>query len=122
LKQITAIIMAVLLGVSATGYAAEITGVLVDKACYAKDKASTTDDHKGMDAACAQACAKNGNTVALVTDKGEVYDVMPMGKLAGEKNAKLVPHMSHKVALTGDVMDMKGTKMIHATDLKMISK
>ena len=36
--------------------------------------------------------------------------------------AKLVPHMSHKVALTGDVMDMKGTKMMHATDLKMISK
>jgi hypothetical protein len=94
----------------------------VDKACYTKDKANTTNAHKGMGETCAQACAKKGNTVALVTDKGEVYDVMPMGKLAGENNATLVPHMSHKVALTGDVIDVKGTKMIHATDLKMISK
>jgi hypothetical protein len=122
MKHVSAIIIAVLLGVSATAYAAEVTGVLVDKACYTKDKANTTNAHKGMGETCAQACAKKGNTVALVTDKGEVYDVMPMGKLDGENNAKLVPHMSHKVALTGDVMDMKGTKTIHATDLKMISK
>ena len=39
-----------------------------------------------------------------------------------DNNAKLAPHMSHKVTLTGDVMDTKGTKIIHATDLKMISK
>ena len=45
-----------------------------------------------------------------------------MGDLAGENNAKLVPHMSHKVALTGDVMEANGKKMIHATALKMISK
>jgi hypothetical protein len=110
-------------GVSA--YAAEVTGVLVDKACYTKDKANTANAHKGMDEACAQACAKNGNTVALVTEKGEVFDVMPSGALAGEKgaaNAKLVPHMAHTVTLTGDVMDMKGTKMIHATALKMVAK
>jgi hypothetical protein len=30
--------------------------------------------------------------------------------------------MSHKVTLTGDVMDVKGKKMVHATALKMISK
>ena len=122
MKRVSAIIIAAMLGVSATAYAAELTGVLVDKACYTKDKANTTNAHKGMGETCAQACAKKGNTVALVTEKGEVYDVMPMGNLAGDNNAKLVPHMSHKVSLTGDVMDTKGTKMIHATDLKMISK
>jgi hypothetical protein len=49
---------------------------------------------------------------------------MTMGGLAGENNAKLVPHMSHTVTLTGDVMDAKDkkTKMLHATALKMISK
>ena len=120
MKHVIAIAM--LLGIGATARAAELTGVLVDKACYAKDKANTTNAHKGMDEACAQACAKNGNTVALVTEKGEVYDVMPMGNLAGDKNAKLVPHMSHTVTLTGDVMNTKDAKMIHATDLKMISK
>jgi hypothetical protein len=104
--------------------AAEVTGVLVDKACYLQDKANTTNAHKGMGETCAQACAKKGGTVALVTEKGDVYDVMTMGSLAGENNAKLVPHMSHTVTLTGDVVDSqdKKTKMIHATALKMISK
>ena len=109
------------LGVAAAS-AAEVTGVLVDKACYTKDKANTTNAHKGMGETCAQACAKKGSTVSLVTEKGEVYDVM--GDLAGESNAKLVPHMSHTVTLTGDIMDSadKKSKMIHATALKMISK
>ena len=49
---------------------------------------------------------------------------MTMGALAGENNAKLVPHMSHTVTLTGDVATStdKKTMMIHATELKMISK
>ena len=111
------------LGVAAAS-AAEVTGVLVDKACYSKDKANTTNAHKGMGETCAQACAKKGSTVSLVTEKGEVYDVMTMGELAGESNAKLVPHMSHTVTLTGDIVDSadKKSKMIHATALKMISK
>ncbi len=77
-----------------------------------------------MGETCAQACAKKGGTVALVTEKGEVYDVMTMGDLSGESNAKLVPHMSHTVTLTGDVVDSadKKSKMIHASALKMISK
>lgn len=116
-----ACVFALVFGLGLSAYAAELTGVLVDKACYAHDKENTTNEHKGMEAACAQECAKKGNTVALVTDKGEVYDVMPMGALAGEKNAKLVPHMSHRVTLTGDVMTSKDSKMIHATSLKMIS-
>jgi hypothetical protein len=108
--------------VAGSALAAEVTGVLVDEACYTKDKANTTNAHKGMGETCAQACAKKGNTVALVTEKGDVIEVMPMGDLAGDNNAKLVPHMSHKVTLTGDVMDVKGKKMIHASALKMISK
>jgi hypothetical protein len=121
----TAILIAVaVLGISASAYAADVTGVLVDLACYTKDKANTTNAHKGMGETCAQACAKKGGTVALVTEKGEVYEIMTMGSLAGENNAKLVPHMSHTVTLTGDVVDSrdKKTKMIHATALKMISK
>jgi hypothetical protein len=123
MKKLALIVAAIVLGVSATTYAAEVTGVLVDLACYTKNKANTTNAHEGMGENCAQACAKKGGTVALVTEKGEIYEVMTMGGLAGENNAKLVPHMSHTVTLTGDVMDSKGkTKMIHATALKMISK
>jgi len=44
-----------------------------------------------------------------------------MGSLAGDKNAKLVPHMSHTVTLTGTVVNGAAgkPKMIHATALKM---
>jgi hypothetical protein len=116
------LIAAIVFGVTTSALAAEVTGVLVDLACYTKDKANTTNAHKGMGETCAQACAKKGGTVALVTQKGEVYEVMTMGDLAGENNAKLVPHMSHTVTLTGDVVDAKGKKSIHATALKMVSK
>ena len=124
MKRISIMAAALVLMLSASAFAAEVTGVLVDLACYTKDKANTTNAHKGMGETCAQACAKKGGTVALVTEKGDVYEVMTMGGLAGENNAKLVPHMSHTVTLTGDVTDSKDkkTKMIHATALKMISK
>jgi len=111
-----------IVGFARPALAADVTGVLVDKACYTKDKANTGNAHKGMSETCAQDCAKKGNPVALVTSSGEVYDVMPMGDLAAANNAKLVPHMSHTVTLTGSVMDGAAgqPKMIHATALKMV--
>jgi hypothetical protein len=122
MRKLSLMVAVIVLSFSASAVAAEVTGVLVDLDCYTKDKANTTNAHKGMGETCAQSCAKNGGTVALVTEKGDVYELMAMGALAGEKNAKLVPHMSHTVTLTGDVVDAKGKKTIHATALKMISK
>jgi len=118
MNRVMLMVAAVVLGIGVSAAtAAEVTGVLVDKTCYMKEKVIEKD------AACAQACVKDGGTVALVTEKGDVYDVMAMGSLAGDKNAKLVPHMTHTVTLTGDVVESKDkTKMIHATALKMISK
>jgi hypothetical protein len=107
-------------GVFAIAAPTTVTGVLVDRACYTKDKANTTNEHKGMGATCAQDCAKKGNQVALVTSKGEVYDVK--GTLAADMNAKLVPHMSHTVTLTGEVSGEKDKMAIAATELKMVSK
>src|SRR6185503_745904 len=85
----------VILGFGIPTFAAEVTGILVDEGCYAKDKTNTGLAHKGMSETCATACAAMGNQVAIVTKEGVVYEVMAMGELAGEKNAKLVPHMSH---------------------------
>jgi hypothetical protein len=112
------------LGYGLPALAADVTGILVDEACYTKDKANTANAHAGMSATCAQDCAKKGNQVALVTKSGDVYEVMAMGDLAGANNAKLVPHMSHTVTLTGMVMDGAAgkPKMIHATALTMVSK
>ena len=109
-------------GVFAIAAPTTVTGVLVDKGCYTKDKANTTMAHKGMGDTCAADCAKKGNQVALVTSTGDVYDVK--GEVAADMNAKLVPHMSHTVTLTGEVTDVKGVKTITvaAAGLKMVSK
>ena len=110
-------------GASAFAATQTITGQLIDQSCYTMDKSNTGVDHKmpkGDTKDCAIACAKGGKPVALLTSDGKVYTVM--GDLAAEKNAKLVPHMSHTVALTGDVTENGGKMMIAATNLKMISK
>jgi hypothetical protein len=118
LVALTAIVLGS--GVLAMAAPTTVTGVLVDKACYSKDKANTANEHKGMGATCAQDCAKKGSQVALVTSSGEVYDVT--GTLADNKNERLVPHMSHTVALTGEVTGAKDKMAIAATELKMVSK
>lgn len=99
-----------------------ITGQLVDETCYKQNKVNTGVDHKMPEdtPGCAVTCAKMGLPVALLTADGKVYTVT--GDLAANNNAKLVPHMSHKVELTGDVTSKGGTMTIAATSLKMISK
>ena len=42
--------------------------------------------------------------------------------LAADMNAKLIPHISHTVEVTGDVTEKEGKKMIASADLKMISR
>ncbi len=113
---------AFLLAIGAPAFAKTetLTGTLVDIACYSKDKANTTNAHKGMSETCAQDCAKMGMPVGLLTSDGKVYQVT--GDLAANKNAKLVPHMSHTVELTGDVSEKDGKMMIAANDLKMVKK
>jgi hypothetical protein len=100
-----------------------ISGQLVDQSCYLMNKSNTGLDHKmpkGDTKDCASACARAGQPVALVTADGKVYTVA--GDLAADKNAKLVPHMSETVALTGDVSESGGKMVIAATSLKTISK
>jgi hypothetical protein len=110
----------VVCGVMVMAAPTTLSGVLVDKGCYTRDKGNTTNEHKGMSSTCAQDCAKGGKQVALVTDEGEVYDVT--GELAANKNEKLVPHMSHHVTLTGEVSKADGKMVIAATNMKMVSK
>ena len=66
---------------------------------------------------CATQSAMKGDQVALVTDKGEIFAVT--GELTSDKNALLALHMSHRVILTGEIVDKNGQKTIVATALKM---
>ena len=99
-----------------------VTGRLVDETCYKQNKANTGVDHKMPEdtPGCAVTCAKMGLPIALLTDDGKVYTVT--GDLAANNNAKLIPHLSHKVELTGDVTRKGGAMTIAASNLKMISK
>jgi len=111
-----------LLTMSGVASAATVTGRLVDETCYKQNKANTGVDHKMPEdtPGCAVSCAKMGLPVALLTADGKLYTVT--GDLAANNNAKLVPHLSHQVELTGDVSNKDGSMTIAATSLKMISK
>jgi hypothetical protein len=99
-----------------------LRGQVVDQACYLKDKTNNVGkDHK-MPADtkdCAVTCAKQGYALALLTADGKVYQIG--GWLADNKNAKLIPHISHIVEITGDTLGEGDKMMIHASDVKMLS-
>ncbi len=117
---------AFLIALSAPAFAKTetVTGTIVDESCYTMDKSNTGMDHKmphGDTKDCAVACAKMGRPLALLTSDGKVYEIS--GGLAADKNAKLIPHITHTVSITGDVMDHgNGKMMISADSLKMVSK
>ncbi len=125
MKRVLAAVAMSMVLTSATAWAKTevIQGQIVDQSCYTKDKVNNKGvDHK-MPADtkdCAVACAKQGQRMALLTADGKVYAIY--GGLAANKNAKLIAHLGHTVEVTGDTMDMSGSLMITAADVKMVSK
>jgi hypothetical protein len=116
---------AFVLAIGAPAFAATETvkGQIVDQTCYTKDSANNKgQDHKMPQDVkdCATACAKKGAPLALLTTDGKVYQIT--GALAADMNAKLIPHISHTVEVTGDVTEKDGKKMIASDSLKMISR
>jgi hypothetical protein len=116
LAGLAAIGLVAAMTVPAFGAVETVTGKLVDQACYLKDAKNADAAHL----ACMQKCAKEGLAVALVTSDGKVYTVQ--GALAAENNAKLVPHMSHTVSITGDVTMKDGKNFIASDAVKMVSR
>jgi hypothetical protein len=117
-----AILVAALIGAAAAAPASAatetVTGQVIDLACYMLDKGNTETTHRGRGYACAQACAREGFQVGLVTGDGKVYHVS--GGLAARKNAKLVPHMGHVVTVTGEVTRKDNLTVISSDDLQMV--
>jgi hypothetical protein len=96
-----------------------VTGQVIDLACYMLDTGNTGNTHRGRGYACAQACAKEGFQVGLLTTDAKVYEIT--GDLTASKNAKLAPHMGHTVTMTGDVSEKDGVMMIAASELRMVN-
>ena len=118
-----AVAFALALGAPAFAATETVQGQIVDQTCYTKDSAHNAGaDHKMPQDVkdCAAACAKKGAPLALLTSDGKLYQIT--GGLAADMNAKLIPHISHTVEVTGDVTEKEGKKMIASDSLKMISK
>jgi hypothetical protein len=114
---------AALLTAPASAATETVTGKVIDQSCYKADKSNTGVDHKmasGEVKDCAIACAKKGRPLALLTTDGKVYTIA--GELAANNNEKLIGHVSHTVAITGDVMAKDGAMSISSGALKMVSR
>ena len=72
-----------------------ITGTVIDVNCFTTNNASGAA-HKG----CAEACAKAGVPLAILSSDGTIY--MPVSSKAGDaQNARLLPFVEGKVTVTG---------------------
>lgn len=93
-----------------------ISGQVVDVSCYlAHGDKGIGDDHK----ACAEACAKNGGPLGVLTKDGKLYvSVLPDDHSTGP-NAKLMDHVAHEVQVTGLVRNKGGVNGIMITKVEM---
>jgi len=104
--------------VPARAAAETITGKVIDLYCYTLNKSDTGMDHQAG-RACALACAKyEGQPVGILTSSGKVYQLA--GGLLANHNAKIVPHLTHTVTVTGEVTKVDGLMVITANDVTMV--
>ena len=107
-----AIAGAALLSAQPKGQRVTTTGEVVELWCYleAGDRGPAKKD-------CATACAKAGNPLALVDDKGQLF------VLAGLKSHQpaqelLLGKMSERVTLTGTLVKNPNVQMIYVDSIK----
>ena len=76
---------------------ASVEGTLIDTHCYSLDRAYASDDHRtagGTIEGCAEACARLGIPVGLLTDSGEVVVLLV-------PSPDLADHMGHEARAVG---------------------
>src|SRR5215211_1793070 len=89
-----------------------VTGEVVEIWCYLE-----AGDRGAAKKACATACAKAGNPIALVDDKGQLY------LLAGLKSHQpahelLLDKMSERVTVTGTLVKNANAQMIYIESVR----
>jgi hypothetical protein len=113
--------------VSVAGQNETITGTVVDLSCYAMNKADRGMHHLTQGGAkppnvgfeCAYSCVRwQGMPAGLLTDDGKVYQIE--GGLRANSNAKIAPHLTHRVTITGNVTEVDRVLLIEADDVKMV--
>jgi len=91
-----------------------VKGEVVDLACYVMG-GSKGDEHK----ACAEACAKAGGSLGILTADGKLYvSLLPDDHKKGP-NAILMDHIAHMVEATGYVRTSGGVQGIMIKSVAM---
>jgi hypothetical protein len=104
--------------ISIPALAEKMTGYISDDKCAASgSKASKATDWINPNAfeSCAKKCAKAGASVVFVTEENKVL------KLDADSTQKAMPHLGHRVSLTGTV-DNGSLKIDDIASIKMESK
>lgn len=92
-----------------------ITGHVIDVYCYSTLGAKG-DSHK----ACATACAKAGEPLAILTSDGRIY--MPVSNKPGDpQNPRLLPFVEGEVTVTGMHRTVNGLHTIQIETIKAAS-
>ena len=98
----------------ATAKETTIKGEVVDLACYMKHGA-TGEDHK----ACAEACAKGGGSLGILTTDGKLYVSLLPDDHSTSPNTILMDHISHQVEATGVIRKKGGVQGIMIKKVEM---
>ena len=119
-KAVVVLISGLLVSACSSAFAKTetVTGQVIDLYCYTLNKADVGMDHRsGRE--CAWACVKyEGQPVGLLTADGKVYQLA--GGLVANNNAKIAPHVTHTVTVTGNVTELDGMPVIAANDVTMV--
>jgi len=95
------------------GKSAQITGLVVDIACFVGHDSSGPKHEK-----CAEACARAGNPLAIYDEAAKVL-YLPVSLDHKNPNAKLMGFIEKKVRVSGTVMEKAGLKGIAIEKVEM---
>ena len=94
------------------GDTVKVKGEVVDLWCYLEG-----GDHGAEHKSCAISCAKAGNPIGLVTEKGEVYVMMGIKDHQPGKEV-LIEKMAETVTVEGTLVKKGGTQVIYVSAVK----
>ena len=92
---------------SDAGKSVSVTGYVLDSAC-----AFTKGLKKPISAQCAQACAKAGSPLVILTDDGNIYWPIADTTPSSSQNEKLLPFAGQKVTASGKVYQRGGSSAL----------
>ena len=94
------------------GETVTVKGEVVDLWCYLEG-----GDHGADHKECAVSCAKAGNPIGLVTEKGDIYVMMGIKDHQPGKDV-LISKMAETVTVEGTLVKKGGTQVIYVSSVK----